>query len=77
MNRIIEFIVEFVHDEHRLSLLLFLIFFGFIVYGASFYVKELFKELYTAYGYSSYISCIKALLHKKDDKDDKERNDEK
>lgn len=44
MNRIIEFIIEFVNDEHRLSLLLFLIFFGYTACGALPYIKDLFQR---------------------------------
>lgn len=41
MNGIIEFIIEFVHDEHRLSLLLFVLFFGYAACGAIPYIKDL------------------------------------
>ena len=44
MNRVIEFIVEFIHDEHRLSLLLFFMFFGYIACGALPYIKDLHKK---------------------------------
>ena len=44
MNRIIEFIVEFIHDEHRLSLLLFVLFFGYVACGAIPYIKDLRKS---------------------------------
>ena len=41
MNGIIEFIIEFVHDEHRLSLLLFVLFFGYATCGALPYIEDL------------------------------------